>query len=307
MDTLSEILRTLKLSGSLYFRTELSAPWGLEVPVDSQAVRFHVVVQGTCWLRLVGVPKAIPLTTGDLALVPYGKAHQLSDDHSTPCRPLFDVLEEQQFAGHGTLRYGGGGVLTQLVCGYVGFVPEASHPLLESLPEPLILPGEQTQQQHGLSTVIELITQEAGSDHLGASALVDRLSEVLFIQMLRLYVARAPDRASCLAALGDAYIGQVLHALHQQPASQWTVKTLARTVGLSRSSFAARFTPRMGMPPLRYLTRWRIELAKRALETSQESISQIAEQVGYRSEAAFIMVFKRYVGCTPSVYRRRVT
>jgi AraC family transcriptional regulator, activator of mtrCDE len=160
MDTLSEILRTLKLSGSLYFRTELSAPWGLEVPVDSQAVRFHVVVQGTCWLRLVGVPKAIPLTTGDLALVPYGKAHQLSDDHSTPCRPLFDVLEEQQFAGHGTLRYGGGGGLTQLVCGYLGFVPEASHPLLESLPEPLILPGEQTQQQHGLSTVIELITSK---------------------------------------------------------------------------------------------------------------------------------------------------
>jgi AraC-like DNA-binding protein len=306
MDVLSQILRTLKLYGSLYFRTDLSAPWGLEVPADPQAVRFHVVVQGTCWLRLAGAPQAMPLTTGDLALVPYGKAHQLSDGTSTPCRPLLDVLQERQFAGHGVLRYGGGGVLTQLVCGYFGFEPAASHPVLESLPEPLILCGAQTQQHHWLSTVIELITQEAGSNQLGASALVDRLSEVLFIQILRTYVAIAPDRTSCLTALGDAYIGQAIQALHQHPARRWTVATLARTVGLSRSSFAARFTQLMGMPPLHYLTRWRIELAKGALDMSPESVSHIADQVGYRSEAAFITVFKRYVGYTPSAYRRRL-
>ena len=305
MDVLSQILRTLKLFGSLYFRTDLSAPWGLEVPLDAQAVRFHVVVQGTCWLRLARASQAVRLTTGDLALVPHGQAHQLSDANSTPCRPLLDVLQEQQFAGHGVLQYGGGGALTQLVCGYFGFDSEASHPLLESLPEPLILRRAQTQPDHWLSAIIQLVTQEAGSDQLGASVLVDRLSEVLFIQILRAYIAMAPERTSYLAALGDAYIGQALQVVHQQPAHRWTVQTLAQTVGLSRSAFAARFTQLMGMPPLHYLTRWRIELAKGALEMSRESVPRIAEQVGYRSEAAFITVFKRYVGCTPSAYRRR--
>jgi AraC-like DNA-binding protein len=243
--------------------------------------------------------------TGDLALVPHGRAHQLSDTTSTPCRPLLDVLQEQRFSGYGTFRYGGEGALTQLICGYFGFDSEASHPLLESLPQIFHLRSVQTQQHHWLSTVMQLITHEAGSDQLGASALVDRLSEALFIQLLRAYIALAPDRTSCLAALGDAYISRALQTMHQQPAYRWTVQLLAQTVGLSRSAFAARFTHLMGMPPLHYLTRWRIKLAKEALAMNQNSIPHIAEHVGYRSEAAFIVVFKRYVGCTPSAYRRR--
>ena len=305
MDVLSQILRTLKLHGSLYFRTDLRAPWGLEVPGEGRAVRFHVVVQGTCWLRVARTSQALLLRPGDLALVPHGKAHQLSDAASTPCRPLLDVLQEQQFTGEGILRYGGEGALTQLICGYFGFDSGASHPLLESLPETIHLSSAQTQQHHWLGTVMELITDEAGSDHLGAHALVDRLSEVLFIQILRAYVAMTPDRTGCLAALGDAYMSHALKAVHLQPAQRWTVQTLARLVGLSRSAFAARFTQLMGMPPLRYVTRWRMELAKEALATSDDSIPHIAEQVGYRSEAAFITVFKRHAGCTPSAYRRR--
>lgn len=302
-DILSDVLKTLKLRGNMYFRTDLTSPWGIFVPADSNIARFHVVISGRCWLSIDEDIEPFLLSEGDLAIVPHGSSHRLMDDPKSPCKELAEVLAEQEYSGEGVLRYGGGGLTTSLVCGYFSFEDDLMHPLIQALPRKIHIQGTQNRNFLWLDTVMKFIGSEAEADHIGAMLIMERLSEILFIQVIRAYSKTAPESIGYLAALGDNHISRVLKKIHMKPGDKWNLETLSREAGLSRSGFAERFRNLMGMPPMEYLTRWRMIIAGAELRETQKQVIEIAEEVGYESEAAFSTAFKRLSGKSPSSYR----
>lgn len=303
MDILSDILRTLKLRGNLYFRTDLTEPWGIYVPPDRRVARFHVVIKGHCWLGIGEKDEPFLLSEGDLAIVPHGNSHRLMDAPKRDCRPLQDVLAEQKYTGSGVLCYGGDGSTTTLVCGYFSFDEDVMHPLVETLPRKIHVKGEDNRNFMWLETVLKFIGSEAQENNLGSRATMERLSEILFIQVIRAYSIIASENVGYLAALGDKNLSRVLIQIHTKPEKKWTLEELSHEAGLSRSALAERFKTMMGMPPMEYLTRWRMMLAKIALREGKESIVEIAEKVGYQSDASFSTAFKRQFGYSPSHFR----
>lgn len=304
MDLVTDILYTLRLRGNLYFRTELGAPWGIDVPADRQIARFHLVIRGGCWLRVAGDDDPFYLEEGDLAIVPHGAGHQIFDAQGASCRPLAEVLAEQPVTSEGLLCYGGAGERTALICGYFSFEEAVLHPLLASLPRKLHVKGRDNQNFMWLDTVMRFISNEAGTGLPGSRAIAERLSEILFIQIIRAYAAIAPEQIAFLAALNDQQINRVLKEIHSRPAHKWTIEEMAHTAGSSRSAFAERFTTLLGLPPAQYLTSIRMLQARLALAEGHNSLSQIAEAAGYQSEAAFSTAFKRLFGRSPGAYRR---
>lgn len=303
MDLLTDILHSLRLRGNLYFRTDLSEPWGIYVAADRNIARFHVVISGQCWLKIGEDTEPFLLSEGDLAIVPHGNSHYLTDAPQTPSRPLEEVLNEQKFSGEGILLYGGGGSTTSLVCGFFSFDDDVFHPLIETLPRKIHLKGSETLDFIWLDTVMKFIGSESNANDLGSRAIMERLSEILFIQVIRAYSTIARENVGYLAALGDESLKRALQRMHREPEKKWTLEKLSRTAGLSRSAFAEKFKTVMGMSPMLYLTRWRMSLAKIALREGNVSIVEIAEQIGYQSDSAFITAFKREFNTSPSLFR----
>jgi AraC-like DNA-binding protein len=302
MDVLSDILRSLQLRGSLYFRTELGAPWGLDVPSHENVARFHVVVGGACYIAVSG-RDPVRMEAGDLAIVPHGSQHCLLDRPQTGAIPVDTVLDETAFDGTTALRYGGSGSQTTLVCGHFAFDRGVMHPLLEALPTFIHLPATETKNFAWLDTALGFISHEAGSSQPGAEAIMTRISEILFIQVIRGYIQRGGEEHRVLAGLADERISKSLELIHTLPAHPWRLDDLAKRVGMSRTAFVVRFSDLMGISPIEYWTRWRVQLAREQLRASAASVADVAEAVGYQSEASFSKAFKRYYGMAPGQFR----
>lgn len=304
MDILTNILDRLRIEGSLYFRTELTSPWGVFVPADKNVARFHIVVRGQCVLRVEGQEEGIMMANGDIAIIPHGAAHHISDKPDTPSRPLDQVLSEVGYTGTGPLIYGGGGFGCCLVCGQFKFENELHHPLLDNLPSILHVPGDENYNTTWLDSALGFIAQEAAEEQPGAFAIIDRLSEIIFIQVMRAYIEASESKIPFIAALRDEQISRALREIHNKPDSFWKAETLGHLVGMSRSAFFTRFSELVGMTPHQYLSFVRMQIAGQLLSTTQKSLSLIAESVGYTSEAAFSTAFKRHFGIRPGEYRK---
>lgn len=302
MDVIRDILNILRLRGNLYFRTDLCSPWGIFVPAESNIARFHVVIKGSCWMQIDDIDPFL-LSEGDLVIVPHGLAHRMMDAPETPCRDLPEVLKEQKYSGSGILRYGGGGSATSLVCGYFSFDSDVVHPMIESLPRKIHITGQDNYNFMWLDSAMKFIGLEAESNEFGSVAIIERLSEILFIQVIRAYSKTATESVGYLAALGHEQLSRALAEMHMEPHKKWTLEGLSRVAGLSRSSFAEEFRTLMGMPPMEYLTRWRMLVARAKLLETRKPLVEIAEDVGYQSEASFSTAFKRVFGSSPSTYR----
>ncbi|MEQ9143338.1 MAG: AraC family transcriptional regulator [Parvibaculaceae bacterium] len=305
MDILDDILGTLNLKGVLYFRTDFSAPWSVTVPDHDMAARFHLVVEGRLCLTLPdGTVKE--LGPGDLALIPRGRAHVLADAPGRVAPPLETVLDEAGYDGKGVLVAGGGDrqASTQLVCGHFTFRPGADHPILRALPDALIMTASDRAREPWLDEMLRLIVQRVFSGEIGSVASVTRLSEIMFIDLLRVGVHQCPALRAVLGAFRDAHIGKALHLIHERAADTWTVETLASAVGMSRSRFAERFRDLTGMGPMAYLSDWRLQKALSLLEDSRCSVQEVAVQAGYQSPAAFSRAFSGKFGIAPTKYRR---
>lgn len=306
MDALTDILNTLRLSSSLYFRTELTAPWGVEVPVKENVARFHIVIRGHCWLEVNG-DQGIHMSNGDLVVIPHGASHRLADASSTAVRPLSEILEEVSYVGTGPLIYGGDGAGCCLVCGEFSFDNLGSHPLLENLPKKLHVPGDSSYNTQWLDSAIGFIAHEAAKLEPGAHAIIDRLSEIILIQVIRATLEATNEQIPFLSAFTDARINQVLSAIHTNPADDWSVERLGQLVNMSRSSFSNRFTELTKMTPLQYVIFVRLEKASRLLAETSTPLVSVAETVGYQSEAAFSQAFKKQYGMRPGEFRRSHT
>ena len=305
MDALTDILNALRLKSSLYYRTELTAPWGIRVPPKGRVARFHIAIRGQCWLRIDGQAGDTFMSNGDLVIIPHGAGHILADSPDTPIDSLNDVFRKVGYAGSGPLVYGGGGAGCGLVCGEFAFDERDPHPLMENLPPLLRVTGDRHHSAGWLDSVIGFIAREATDMSPGANAIIDRLSEIIFIQVIRATLAASREHIPFLSAFADPRISRVLSEIHRDPAAGWSVESLGRIANMSRSAFSNRFSELANMTPLQYVTFVRLQTAGRLLAESGHSLAAIAERVGYRSEAAFSQTFKRQYGVRPGEYRRR--
>lgn len=306
MDVLNDILDTLNLKGALYFRTDFSPPWGVTVPDLGQAARFHLVVQGRCHVGFSS-GAAVELAPGDLLLIPRGRAHVLADAARREAPPLETVLKRAGYGGEGVLVLGEGdpNASTQMVCGHFTFRGGADHPLLRALPEYLLTTSAVRAREPWLDEMLRLVARRMFSDEIGSPAAVTRLSEIVFIELLRVGVAQSAPLKAVLEAFRDRQVGRALQLIHARPAEPWTVESLAREIGMSRSRFAERFSELMGMGPMAYLSDWRLQKALALLEGTRASVQQVASQTGYQSPAAFTRAFAGKFGVPPTEYRRK--
>ena len=308
MDVLSDILKTMRVSGSFYFRTHFSPPWSVAIPVNGNVTRYHLVVRGSCTLKVADSESSVRLEQGDLILVTGGAAHELSDGSGTAETLSVDQLvTAAQFDGTGPLVFGkqNGTPATELVCGHADFEPERGGLLLDSLPPLIHVRSSEIAGYGWLASAMNSITREAYDQQPGTVALVSRIAEVIFIQTVRFYAQSAEDTTGIFAALQDRYVRRALHAIHVDVARCWTIDSLARAAGTSRTILAERMRDLLGMPPISYLTRWRLELAHEALSDGLKPIPEIAESVGYNSLSAFSRAFKKQFGRNPGAFRRQ--
>jgi AraC-like DNA-binding protein len=303
MDSLTEVLRDLRLSSSFYARSELRAPWGLAFSVKD-GPSFHVIVTGRCWLRINA--ERIPLGAGDLVLLPHGDEHQLADPPEGAAIPLAALPSARIGQNAALLCYGGDGAEALLICGGVRFAGPIAHPLLELLPRVLLLRREEQEGAHTwLDGTLTMLGAEALSLRTGSAAVMTRLADILVLQTIRAWVERDENRRlGWLGALSDPDIGHALAMIHRRAEEPWTVASLAREVHLSRSVFAERFSRLVGISPMQYVTRWRMSLARSWIREEHMSASEAAYRLGYSSEAAFSRAFKRHLQVPPGVLRR---
>jgi len=315
MDALSEILRVVHLTGAIFINARFTAPWCYQSPCADIAapllepgadkvVIFHLITEGECFVEMEDGPPVL-LTAGDVVLFPQGHAHRMA---STPGLPpargsRLDVVLARRPR---QLSYGGGGATTRLVCGYLAFDDRLAKMMLSGLPPLMQVNVRGSSAGTWLEASVRYALAEARSPRPGGAGVLAKLSEVLFIEVLRIYLnEQATGRTGWLAGLSDRLVGGALNALHAAPARAWTIESLAREVGTSRSVLADRFQALVGSPPMQYLTGWRMLLAANLLSRSTASLTHIAEQVGYATDTAFIRAFRREFGTPPASWRRR--
>jgi AraC-like DNA-binding protein len=301
LEPAAQVLHELRLSQSQYCRTEMTAPWGLSIPSASESM-FHYVAEGEAYLR-GAANEPVRLVAGDFVLLPHGHGHALASTPKGRAVSMDSFAREQIGRSAHSIRGGGGGMRALIICGSVAFEDHGTHPLLRLLPQLLHLRGVRPKPL--LRTMLEAMGAEARSAKLGATTIMTRIADVLVIYAVRAWF---DDHERCdagwLGALRDPAVGGALALMHGRPEEPWTVASLAAEVGMSRSSFAERFTSLTGVPPLLYLTRFRMHLSLRWLREDKTSIGAVAERLGYESEPAFSRAFKRHIGVSPGQARR---
>jgi len=325
-DTLSDVLRNIRLRGALYFSVSGTREWAAEAPPSrdiaaavmpgaEHVMEFHVVLSGKCWAAAIG-GAPVHLAAGDVVIFAHGDAHVVSSAPGMRAPPDTHCYFERQ---HQPLPFTlhldacevradavpTGAADTMLVCGFLGCDVRPFNPLIAALPRLLHLPSAGDQ-----GWVVQCMRQAAAESkdrRPGGGAMLERLSEMLFIDAMRRYLAALPEGSEgWLAGLRDRFVGQALTLLHAAPEAPWTVEELGRRVGLSRSALHERFAALTGLAPMQYLANWRMQLAATLLRETTHPVAAVAQEVGYESEAAFARAFKRLVGQPPASWRRKV-
>jgi AraC-like DNA-binding protein len=303
MDVLTDVLDALELKGWISSRRELVPPWRYDFAA-SQDMIFHLLSFGGGYLSVEGDPTPLRIEDGAVLLFPFGHAHSVCDNLTSPLTHVLHVDYDPQRkyqSSPGTSE----GAKKAVLCGAFHLEHPGAFPLLHSLPKVIHIPAEQGRAAQGFTEIVQLIAREAATPRLGAEVMLRRLTELLFIQIIRVWVEQqAQGSRGWLAALRDQSISTALGLIHQSPEKGWKVEELAEVVALSRAVFSARFTSLVGEPPIKYLTRWRMYRATRLLKKDVE-VDKIAELLGYESEVAFRKAFKREVGMPPATYRKR--
>jgi AraC-like DNA-binding protein len=324
-DTLSDVLRGVRLRGAVFFYISGRGEWAAEAPASKEiapflirgvehVMEYHVATQGNCWAAIPGGP-AVRMSAGDVAMFPHGDAHVVSSSSG-----IRAVLPDTRWYAEATaadvpLRVAyndptnpltapsGSDPETTIVCGFLGCDLRPFNPLIAALPRLLHL-----RAPEGGGWIAQLMHQavaESQGQRPGSEAMLARMSEMMFVDAVRRYTAGLPqESAGWLAGLRDKLVGRALALLHEQPAQDWTIDELGRRIGLSRSALHERFVQLIGLPPMQYLAQWRMQAAARMLLETRATVATVALDVGYESEAAFARAFKRLVGKSPAAWRR---
>ncbi|WP_316366187.1 AraC family transcriptional regulator [Candidatus Thiodiazotropha sp. CDECU1] len=293
MDVLSEILQTLHLKASVFLHACFRGEWAVDTSGQRRAT-FHLVASGGCWLHMPDSEEPIPLAGDDLIVFPHDARHTISNSQY----PVADDFPRNQLPDDST---GGPGVT--LICGYFDFDRDSWNPLIEALPAVMIIRNDGITSIPFSHSLRHLLIHEIEAAQMGSRLVIDKLSEVLFINTIRHHLKSDSD-VGFLAALADKKIGKVLSRIHETPAHTWSVERLAQVAGMSRSAFSGRFTQLVGLSPMHYLSRWRMSRAHNLFQSGDQSVAQVAELSGYQSEAAFAKAFKKQFGYGPGAARK---
>ncbi|MFN7918720.1 MAG: AraC family transcriptional regulator [Bryobacteraceae bacterium] len=314
MDVVSEVLGAVKLEGAFYFNGEFSAPWGVRSPPSStlapylggrgrHVIIFHLLTEGQGAAGLERSP-LLPLVGGDIVVFPHGDAHIVSSGSAAKAVDYEGELHRVLAQGLRVTRSGGGGDVTRFVCGYLTCDRELSRVFLAGLPPVFKVNVREEGTGQWLENAIRFSVGDSGAAPAGGEAVLARLAEALFIETLRRYITALPaDQTGWLAGARDPEVGKALALMHAKPAQPWTIAELAREAGVSRSVLAERFRHFLGEPPMTYLTRWRLQLGARLLQTTNRSVADIGAEAGYESEPAFNRAFRREFGTPPAKFR----
>lgn len=316
MDALSEALRSVRMTGAIFFHVECSAPWGFKVPPGWRAaallapgterlVNYHLVCAGRARVQLDAGEEQLVLAAGDVVVLPHGDAHAVSNGSPRTYVDNSQALGEA-FAGRPrTVRFGGGGEKTVIICGFFGCERHADRLFLAGLPRVFKVGLRTDASGRWLENSVRHLVGEAESGKPGTAILLAKMAEALFVETMRRHIDQLPPgQRGWLAATRDPVVGAALAAIHRHPKRRWTAAELAGHAAVSRSVLNERFARFLGEPPLTYLARWRLQLAARALETTEQSVLEVGMDVGYQSEAAFNRAFKREFGLPPARYRK---
>jgi AraC-like DNA-binding protein len=315
MDVLSEVLTAVKLNGAVFFNADFSAPWCARSvdartvtsylsPNSQHVIIFHLLTEGRGYAHVEGDDRMVSLNAGDILIVPHGDPHILGN--GPPVTPVdrAQVVEQVLSQGLKVSRMGGGGEITKFICGYMSCDPHLSGVFLGGLPPIMKVNIRDDASGQWLENSIRYSVDHADGPRPGGGAVLARLSEVLFVETLRRYIALLPsEQTGWLAGVRDQEVGKALALLHRQPANPWTIASLANEVGMSRSALAERFRRYLSETPIAYLTHWRLQLGAQMLKSTSSSVAQIAAEVGYESEASFNRAFKREFVLPPARFR----
>ena len=315
MDVLSEVLKAVKLDGALFYNAEFSAPWCLCSPASPtlapylsagsrHVIIFHLLTEGHGYAQVEGDDRPLPLNAGDILIVPHGDPHAMRN--GPLIKPVDHAEEIRRILSQGlkVSRMGGGGEITKFICGYMTCEPQLSRVFLGGLPPILKVSIRNDASGQWLEHSIRYSVDNADALSPGGETVLAKLSEVLFIETLRRYIALLPqEQTGWLAGVRDPEVGKALALLHRQPSHPWTIAALASEVGISRSVLAERFRRYLSETPIAYLTRWRLQLGAQMLTSTSSGVAQIAGEVGYESEASFNRAFKREFSLPPARFR----
>ncbi|MCE9670902.1 AraC family transcriptional regulator [Myxococcus stipitatus] len=303
LDVLADALRGVHLRSRVDARYEMTAPWGMRVDGCPYPL-FYAVMRGNCVLSTDA--RDLVLAGGDFVFIPAGVRFCLRDKKGTRALPIAEVYATRgPMRCGGLLQYGGGGASVTLVVGSFTFEGETLSPLVKHLPTLLHVRGDAETTPRWLEPTLRFVASELEAKQPGYETVVSRLADVLFVQALRAHLASSAGEGGWLRALVDPRIGAVLQRMHEAPEAAWTLESLAKLAGMSRSVFAERFRVLVGEAPLAYLTRWRMHRAMGLMRERHRSMAEVARAVGYETESSFGKAFKRSVGVTPGVFRQR--
>jgi AraC-like DNA-binding protein len=313
MDPLSDVLRAVRLSGAYFFTVEARHPWTASataaaelaprvLPEAEHLISYHILTSGSCWGGLGGSEQVL-LQAGDVIVFPHGDAHVMSSVEAHGIVPANQRSLPDRYSG--TFQLGeGAGPRTTFVCGFLGCDLRPYNPLISALPRMMHMRGI-AAGGGWLSEFPRQVVAESRGGGAGSESMLTRMAELMFVEAVRRHLeALPPERSGWLAGLRDPVVAPALAQLHERPSHPWTLADLARAVATSRTVLTERFSQVVGIPPMQYLTQWRLQLAAEQLVRGSAKIAAIGAGVGYESEAAFSRAFKRATGHAPASWRR---
>jgi AraC-like DNA-binding protein len=316
MDALSDVLRVMRLKGGVFLHGEFGGSWCISVKVQPEScspylgetahvIPYHFVLEGRMRVGMAD-GQEFELVAGDSIMFPRNDPHLLGSDLSLPPEPSRDYVRQPMEGALYSMRIGDGPAPTRIVCGFLGTEQVNGNPVIAALPAALHLDGRPGSAGEWIRTTFHHAAEQIAAGRMGSEVVMSRLSELLFVEAIQRYAESLEGgRTGWLAGLKDSYVSRALAVLHARVNEDWTVEALGREVGLSRSALAERFVEVLGMPPMQYLANWRIHVAAHELINSKKPIVQIAEEVGYDSEASFTRAFKRVMESPPATWRRQ--